>query len=822
MKYLVLITFAFLSFGLFAQNHPGGGGGKGGDMPADGIITGTVYEKESGKPVEYANVVIYSKRDSSIVSGGITDKTGYFRIDKVRYGKFYVEINFIGYGNQIIPEIMIKPDKKELNLGKIYLEINAEMLGEVSVEANVNQVDYRLDRKVVNVNQDIISAGGTAVEVLQNVPSVTVDIDDNVALRGSSSFMVLIDGRPSPIQGSEALQQIPANTIESIEIITNPSAKYDPDGVGGIINIVLKKDKRKGYNGQVSANYGTFNSFGGDAIFNMRTEKINFFVGGEYGDRIFKGEGTSNRRTYLNDDTTYYLNTYSSNFRDRKSGSFRAGLDYYLSDNEIITVSGRYGLSGHGMGSDAWAGSYYNYDGLTDDFYYYLTENDMSSNRSYFSGDLNYMKKFKKAGHEIQLFGSYSGDFKNEHNTYNELETDFMRKPLNDLISEYRTLEDGSGNTITAKADYVLPMFEQGKFEAGYQFKYSLTNNDYRYQTIVSDTWTDDTTRLNPYLFTTNIQSGYAIFANFWKKLGYQFGIRTEYTDRLFHQTTSDQKWAYNKFDFFPSVHFSYQLPADMQLLASYSRRLDRPQGWFLDPFIEVIDPNNIRQGNPNLLPEYTNSYDLSFQKKFGANFISIEAYVRQTYNKIEHITIVSPTDQSIFIMTFDNIGEDLSIGSEIMANINPAKWYNLNISGSGFYYELISENYDSGSTFSWEARINNTFRLKKTGTSFQIGANYEGPEIGPQGTEMSSWMANAGIKQEFLDRKLSIGINARNIFCTMKHESISETNQFYLYSIRQPNVPVFTISVTYKINDYKSRRERGMDNEGEGEEGGM
>jgi outer membrane receptor protein involved in Fe transport len=432
------------------------------------------------------------------------------------------------------------------------------------------------------------------------------------------------------------------------------------------------------------------------------------------------------------------------------------------------------------------------------------------------------MKKFKKAGHELQLFGSYSGDFKNEYNTYNELETDFMRKPLNDLISEYRTLEDGSGSTITAKADYVLPLFAQGKFEAGYQFKYSLTNNDYRYQTIVSDTWTDDTARLNPYLFTTNIQSGYAIFANFWKKLGYQFGIRTEYTDRLFHQTTTDQQWPYNKFDFFPSVHFSYQLPKDMQLLASYSRRLDRPQGWYLDPFIEVIDPNNIRQGNPLLLPEYTNSYDLSFQKKFGANFISVEAYVRQTYNKIEHITIVSPTDQSIFIMTFDNIGEDLSIGSEIMANINPTKWYNLNISGSGFYYELISENYDSGSTFSWEARINNTFRLKKTGTSFQIGANYEGPEIGPQGTEMPSWMANAGIKQELLDRKLSIGLNARNIFCTMKHESISETSQFYLYSLRQPKVPVFTISVTYKINDYKSRKERGMDNDGDGEEGGM
>ncbi len=821
MKYFVLLCCALMSFNIFAQT-PQAGGGKGGEMPSDGVLSGFVYEKESGQPVEYANVVIYSKRDSTIVSGGITDKSGYFRIDKIRYGKFFVEVNFIGYGKHIIPELIIKPDKKEVNLGKVFLEINAEMLSEVSVEANVNQVDYRLDRKVVNVNQDIVSAGATAVEVLENVPSVTTDIDGNVALRGSESFLVLVDGRPSPVQGSEALQQIPANSIESIEIITNPSAKYDPDGVGGIINVVLKKEKRKGYNGQVSANYGTFNSFGGDALFNFRTEKINFFVGGNYGDRVFRGEGETHRKTFLTEDTTYILNSYSTNYRDRKSGSFRAGIDYYLNDNEIITVSGRYGLSGYGMGSEAWAGSYYDYSGIYKNFYYYLTENDMESNSSYFSGDLNYMKKFKKAGHELQLYASYSGDYDNELNTYSELETNHMRIPTGSTISEYRTLEKGSGNTLTAKADYVLPVFEEGKFEAGYQLKYTLTDNDLKYQTFVSDYWADDTSRLNPYVFSTNIQSGYALFSNFWKKLGYQFGLRTEYTDRLFHQTATDQKWAYNKFDFFPSVHVSYKLPADMQLLASYSRRLDRPRGWYLDPFIEYIDPNNLRQGNPDLLPEYTNSFDLSVQKKFGSNFVSLEAYARQTYNKIDRITVVYPEDQSMFLMTFDNIGEDLAIGSELMGNFNPLKWYNLNISGSAYYYELISENYNSGSTFSWRTRINNTFRIKKTGTSIQIGAHYSGPEIEAQGKEFASWMANIGIRQDLLDRKLSLSVNVRNVFVSMKHESISETDAFYLYTLRQPKTPIINFSVTYKINDFKSRKEKGVEQEVEGGDDGM
>ncbi len=814
MVFCVLFTINSLS----AQHN-----NMGGDMPAEGIISGYVYEKESGHPIEYANIVIYSLRDSSIVTGGITDKNGYFNIDQIRYGKFFVEIVFIGYGKHTIPQISIKPDNKNINLGKIYMVINAEILSEVSIEAEVNQVEYKLDRKVINVNQDIMSSGATAVEALENVPSITTDIDGNVSLRGTESFLVLVDGRPYPIQGSEALQQIPASTIESIEIITNPSAKYDSDGVGGIINVNLKKDKRQGYNGQISANYGTFNTFGVDALFNLRTEKINFFIGGNYSDRKFKGDGQSLRESYFADDSTYFLNTYSSNYRNFKSGSFRLGLDYYINDKEIITFSGKYGLRGHAMGSETWAGSYYDYSGIYDDFYYYWTRNNMSANRGYFSGDLNYMKKFNKDGHELQVYGSFAEDFDNEENIYDEIESDYMRDSVGDILSKYRTIEKGSGNTITGKIDYVLPIFTKGKIEAGYQIKYSLNDNDYRYQTLISEIWTDDSTRVNPYLFSMNIQSGYLLFANFLNKFGYQVGLRTEYTDRLFHQTISDQKWEYNKFDFFPSVHISYQLPADMQLLASYSRRLERPRDWYLDPFVEVVDPNNIRQGNPNLTPEYTNSYDLSLQKKFGPNFVSLEAYLRQTNSKISRITVINPDNPGIFIMTFDNIGEDISIGSELMTNLNLAKWYNLNISGTGYYYELISSNYNSGTTFSWRARLNNTFRLKKSGTSIQIGANYNGPQISAQGKDFGFFMGNVGVKQDLLDRKLSLSINVRNAFFTMKHESVQETESFYLYSIRQPKMPIVSFSVTYKLNDFKTRKEKGLEQkEDYGEDDGI
>ncbi len=261
---------------------------------------------------------------------------------------------------------------------------------------------------------------------------------------------------------------------------------------------------------------------------------------------------------------------------------------------------------------------------------------------------------------------------------------------------------------------------------------------------------------------------------------------------------------------------------SDMQFMASYSRRLDRPRSYYLDPFREVISPNSVKQGNPLLLPEYTNSYELGLQKKFKKNFVSLEAYARQTSNKIERITIVDPDDQSIFINTFDNIGSDLSIGSEVMTNLNLTSWYNLNISGTAYYYEIMSEDYTDNSTVTWYARMKNTIKLKKTGTNFQLGAFYKGASITSQGESAPMWMAYAGVRQDFFDRKLSVGFNVRDIFGTMQREMITSTDEFYLYSLKQRKSPTFNISITYKINDFQNRREKGDIERGEGDDEDM
>ncbi len=791
-----------------------------GGTPADGVIYGTVLDKDSNEAVEFANIVVYDD-GGNVIAGSMSDKNGKFSVQNVKYGKHKVEILFIGYGKITREGVNITADKKSFNMGKVYLSIDAQMLGEVEVEATMNNVDYRLDRKVINVNQDIVSAGASAVEVLENAPSVTTDLDGNVSLRGSDSFLVLIDGRPSPLEGSEALQQIPANTIESIEIITNPSAKYAPDGVGGIINVVLKKEKRSGYNGQVSANYGANNTMGGSANFNVRTQKLNFFIGGEYNRRRNKSSGDSQRKTYLNTekDSMFCLNNTNFGSHGRQFWSGRAGLDIYVTDNDIITVSGKVGGRGHfGDGITEAETFYFNersnlvYDPnslLLGTPYSYYTDEISDEKNMYWGGDINYQKKFAKPGHELQIYFNYSASRNNDFNEYTEAETDSLGGEIKDgaVTDSYRTHETGANDKYEAKVDYVLPFNEKSKLEAGYQLKIRNQSNDYNYAVLTNDNWIDDPLRHSPYDFDMDIQSGYLIYSNFIKDFGFQVGMRTEYTNRCF--AVPDSNYVYKKFDFFPSLHLSYSFNEDFQIMASYSRRLERPRGWFLNPMVEVEDPNNVRKGNPSLNPEYTNSYDMSLQKRFGEHFVSFELYARQTNDLIQHVTIVDTVNTNMYIKTFDNIGKDLSVGTEIMGNFNPTSWYNLNVSANAYYYSIISEKYLSKSTFTWRLRMNNTFRIKKSGTNIQFGGFYGAPSITAQGRRAGMVAFNLGIKQDFFNKKLSVSINFRDLFHTMKHNETTETDELYYHVNRRQTWPNFNISITYRINDFIKHKDK-------------
>ncbi|HKK68066.1 MAG TPA: TonB-dependent receptor, partial [Bacteroidales bacterium] len=336
---LSLLLTAFVYLTAFAQGNRQGKRPDG--PPKGGVIKVEVIEKNSNTPIEYANVVIFSVKDSSLVTGGVTNPEGLAVIRSVPFGKYYVEVDFIGYKMQRTDDIELSSSSRFKDLGTVELPMAAEVLDDVEVGADRKHIDYKIDKKVVNVSQDITSAGGNAVDVLENVPSVQTDIEGNVQLRGSSSFTVLIDGKPTPLEGSEALQQIPASSIENIEIITNPSAKFDPDGTAGIINIIMKEDEKEGINGNFNLSYGSFNALDADFLVNARTGKFNFFVSGSYNERKRRSESESLRATFS--DSVFVNDVMGENEMNHGGYNARAGVDYYMTDQDIFTVSGEYG-----------------------------------------------------------------------------------------------------------------------------------------------------------------------------------------------------------------------------------------------------------------------------------------------------------------------------------------------------------------------------------------------------------------------------------------------------------------------------------------------
>jgi len=792
--YFKIILLLFLSINLFAQDEPKGVGN----------ISGFVIDEISNNTVEYANVVLYSKQDSSLVTGGITNAKGYFNIENIPFGQYYIDIDFIGYNKNRVESIQINNQHLNINLGKIKIQPALELLGEVEIEAERSRVEYKLDRKVITVDKDLNAVGGSAVDVLENVPSVQTDVDGEVSIRGSSNFLVLIDGRPSPLDGSDALQQIPASSIENIEIITNPSAKYDPDGVGGIINIILKKQKRVGINGQFSASYGSFNSYTGEALVNVRREKINFFVGGNIRNSIGQGNSLFEQMTYGSD--TLVLEQDNSRQRTRKGGEIKGGFDYYLTDKDILSFSAQYGNHGFGRSGVEEAIKYWLRDGIETDYYYYISDNIFDISSDYWTTDLNYTHKFMRQGHELQAYAYYSNRARQEVNKY--VETGYSTPNYIDIVNSdsTRTLEESNVSQFRGKLDYTLPLFAEGKLEAGYQIRHRVSTNNHNFITISDEEITD-------YTFDRNIQSGYLTFSNVAGKFGYMLGLRSEYTFRSIELTQLDnQDTSFSFIDFFPTIHTSYKLPWDMQIMASYSRRINRPRGHQLNPMVEVSDPYNIRQGNPLLKPEDTHAAEVNIQKSFESNFVSLEVYYRHTNNKIERFRSISPDNPEVMISTHKNIGEDRSIGAEMMTNISLTKWWNFNLSGNFYYYEIFN-NPENGivgnNTLSWGGRMNQTFRIKKTNSMIQVSGFYFGPSITSQGNREGSGMINVALRQDFFDNNLSVTLNLRDIFDTMHFEYAYDTPEFYSYFSFNRKSPTFDITVTYRLNDFKSKKER-------------
>jgi outer membrane receptor protein involved in Fe transport len=790
----------------------------GGNMvrPAGGSISGRVFSKVQKVPMEYTNVVLYKAADSSMVTGSITDKKGSFRFQGLRDGKYYLQVHFIGFNIKKIGNLVISSNHKEIKLPDILLIPATATLKDVEVTARQPRVSYQIDKKVVDVSKDLTAAGGTAIDALQNVPSVDVDLEGNVTLRGSSNFTVLIDGRPSVLSGSDALQQIPASAIKNIEIITNPSAKYDPEGVGGIINIILKEEKRKGLNGMIGGSTSTAKQYQGNVLLAYRKGKVNYTLSVNGNNRPMNMHSVQHNETTAN-DTTLYRNSDITGVRARKGYRIKGGVDFFFNEKTSLFLAASIGSYGFGSNNSSDIDIYNNPFTFRAD-----TNSVNNSDRigNYYSGQMDFLHKFSDLGHQIEILVFYSDRKGDDLETQNSYATDANWIRLGTTANSIQTDTKDTSSDFRFKIDYALPVGVKGKFEAGGEARMGHQTGQYDYMNYdtVTGTWRFNSNNSSVIDFTRNIYAGYVSFKDQIDKFGYEVGFRGEYTDRSVNTNDGTGTFKIKRFDYFPSVYLSYKFNHNYQLYTSYTRRIDRPHGWDLNPFPRIIDAYNVRVGNPRLEPEYIDSYELGMQKAIGASFISLEGYYRIGRNNVADILTLG--NNGIIYHTNANLDKDYSAGVEAMMNLRPVKWFDFNISGTVYHYRLtgnVTGSNVSAKSTNWNTRFTPSFKLKHD-FQIQFMGVYRSPTVTVQGSRKGFFYTNLALRKDFLDKKLNVIVSARDLFRTAKWDMISSGTGFYNHSTFQRQSPIITFSINYFINNYKQRPNRQQQNGNESE----
>ena len=771
-----------------------------------GTISGKIIEAGSNVLLEYANVAIYSMRDSSLAGGGISNAQGEFEVGGLNPGRYYLDAKYIGYDHTIIENLIISREKLSLNIGTLELNPATENIKEVTVTAQENPIAYDIDKKVVDPSHFPTAAGGTATDVLAQTPSVVVDIEGNVSLRGSSNFTVLIDGRPTPFDPADALDQIPASTIRNIEIITNPSAKYDPDGNGGIININTKKSKLIGVSGIVNATADTYGSLSGDFLLNYKMEKFNVFLSGNKSNRYGRGTYNSLSETYGQD--TIITTSKGDNERGRDSWSVKSGFDYFI--NDLNTLSFNVSLNGRNRIS----GGISDFSEISTNGYelYSTSESNSKGASKNVAFSLDYKKTYEKEGQEFTAYAYYETGPGEEFSYFDQFDGNGV------LLNGQNNWENGDGTEFMFKADYVYPFNDNAKLEAGYQAR---MDRDFEWNDVHWYTQKDnyEPSSASEYYsdtdFSRDIHSLYSTFSNKAGIFGYQLGLRTEYTNRTMEYSNSADEYTINRWDFFPTAHFTFQLPSQQQLISSYSRRIQRPRGYYLEPFITYTDAYNVRTGNPAIEPEYIDSYELGYQKTLGKKgFLSAELYHKKTNNKIERINSVYT--ENILLQTVDNVGSDYSTGLELMLNLRPNDWWSFSLMGNVYDYraegEIDGRSLDTQSN-NWHSRFSNTFSILKN-TTLQFDAMYHSPSKSLQGEREGFMFTNLAVRQDLFKEKLKVTLSVRDVLNTAKFGFVSSGPNFYAERNFDMKSPVFALTLSYKINNYRQKRE----GRGEGE----
>lgn len=786
-KPAILIFMIFNIFQVSAQDSKNTG--------SVGTLQGKVIDIDTQNPVEYATIALFSSTDE-LITGNISDPSGNYMLKDIAFGNFYLIVDFIGYEKMTVTDIKLTKNSPNVKV-KIQLKKAVNQIDEVTVVADKNLIDFQIDKKVVNVEKNISASGGTAVDALQNVPSINTDLEGNVTLRGSAEYTVLIDGRPTILEGSDALNQMPASLIKNIEIITNPSAKYDPDGTAGIINIITKKEGSSGFTGLANLSFGTGPLYAGDVYFKLNREKFSLSGGIDYNDRSFDMEYYTEQLSFLSDRTeSLFYDGEKTVRRDR--ASVNAAFDYNLTKKNTLSLLAKYSLMGMSLNSNTF--NTYQFQ-AADPNEYFMTNDVMNIEPKSYQLTIGDIHKFNKKGHELSTTFNFSSTeaLKNEVMTiYNS----DLNRNLSASSEDALRINNDSWNKYRFEIDYSLAIDNFGKIETGMQYRLYDSESDYS-GTFMYDV-ADDIFESDLSDFNRKIYAAYGTYSNSFGKLEMKVGLRAEYTDRELNQLTFNNTFNYENLDFYPSAYLTYHIDKSQQFQLNYSKRLNRPKERALNPYIFYSDGFSVMKGNPELTPEYANLAEFSYMKIYKFGLVSLEAFYRQTTNKIARYGELN--DDGILVYSWGNIDKDISMGAELMSNTNITKWWTLDINASFFKYELegdySGENVNRES-MNWNANVTTGFKLK-TNTVLQFSAIYKSPTVTIEGENEAMYIAGAGVKQDFFNRKLSVVFNIQDIFQTRYKISTTETDEYYIFTEKHRMAPIATIKLSYKINSYK------------------
>ncbi len=777
-------------------------------QPKIGKISGTVVDKKSNLPIEGADIILFSLKDSSMIKGTSTDKNGAYILDEVPPGKFYIKANLVGYNFAVVSGISINRESKEVTVEPIKLGQGETTTEEIIVEGEKSLIEFRPDKRVFNVSKDLTAQGGTLIDLLKNIPSVSVDQDGNVSLRGGEGVKIMIDGRTSGLEGQNRnaiLEQISASQVESIELITNPSAKFEAEGSVGIINIVLKKNENQGmgYTGTLGLNMGTGDKYGGQFSLSMRNNKINLY--GNYGYNL-----RNNTMSGFSD--LYYLTSLSLSRISRensgrgrnKSHNVKLGLDYFLDKQNTLGFSVNFRDQQRSGSSKNTNQEFDLSNNMSAD--YFSTSNSTDKGYS-LDANANYTLKFKNPQQSFTADFSYSRDKDDE----NEENYDTYISPVNNTPFKQNEVSNELRNSFSGKLDYVHPFTKDIKLETGYKGSYNKRDNDYAIDTFDYNTnqFVKDNSQSNRFIYKELINSGYGILTQQLGNFGYSVGLRVEHTKVNGELVTTSQFFDRNYIDFFPSASISQKISSTSEIQLSYARRINRPRQRQLNPFRSLMGSNNYSEGNPNLNPEFTDAFELNYIYYLPWATITPSIFYRQTKDEITRQRTL--LDSVSTLSTFVNLNKSKSYGGELIISSHPAKF--LSFSGTFSFYrnELDASNLQNATSNAaniWSARGMSNIILPAD-FSAQLSYFYHGKRVTPNGSIDPFQSFDAAIKKDFLDKKLSITLRATDIFNTSKFRFNFNDAAFTETSERIRDSRGLFLNISYKFGKEEKQKDR-------------